>query len=257
MDSKEREARMVEQLREEVGNLLAAAQLLTPAIREREERNYDQYLAILNQGLYRLLRLTEHADLSRQGELPCRMQGVEAMGLCEELCRQVESLCAGMDRHFQWECASEETQLWGDPALLRRLILMLVDGALRRTPADGRAGLRAWKEGGRFRLAVWSDGEAAPRPVCPEAGGAERLADDGALERSLAQAITAAHGGALVLERGESGGRAALSIPLSVREEGRLHTPRMGYDPNGGFQPALVELSEWLSYRAYLWQELE
>ena len=63
---------MVEQLREQVGNLLAAAQLLTPAIREQKEQKYDQYLAILNQGLYRLLRLTEHSDLYLRGGAPRR-----------------------------------------------------------------------------------------------------------------------------------------------------------------------------------------
>lgn len=44
---------LAEQLREQVGNLMAAAQLLTPAIREQEDRKYDQYLAILNQSMYR------------------------------------------------------------------------------------------------------------------------------------------------------------------------------------------------------------
>ena len=41
MDDHGWEERMVEQLREQVGNLLAAAQLLTPAIREQKEQKYD------------------------------------------------------------------------------------------------------------------------------------------------------------------------------------------------------------------------
>ena len=49
---------MVEQLREQVSNLLAAVHLLTPVIREQRDERYDQYLAIMNQSLYRLLRLT-------------------------------------------------------------------------------------------------------------------------------------------------------------------------------------------------------
>ena len=257
MDRKEREAQVVEQLREQVGNLMAAAQLLTPAIREQEERKYDQYLAILNQGLYRLLRLTEHVDLVRQEELPCRMETVEAAGLCRELCREVDGLAAGMNIGFRWECGGDEALMRADPALLRRLFLLLVDGAMRRAGRGGHTGLRAWTEGGRFRVTVWDDGEGEPKPA-REGLLEERLTCRSGMENELARAIARAHGATLVFEQGEERGqRAVLALPLGAGAGEELHTPRMGYNPTGGFQPVLVELSDLLPYQAYLWDELE
>lgn len=259
MDSKEREAQVVEQLREQVGNLMAAAQLLTPAIREQEERKYDQYLAILNQGLYRLLRLTEHVDLSRQEELPCRMQSVEALELCRVLCREIGGLTDRLGIAFQGECAGGEALVQADPAMLRRLVLLLVDGALYRAGRGGRIGLRAWTEGERFRVTVWDDGADSALPGESSAGPLEeRLTRRDGLEVSLARSIARAHGATLVFERGEERGvRAAVSLPLSQGAPPELHTPRMGYNPTGGFQPVLVELSDRLPYQAYLWDELE
>lgn len=257
MDQKEREAQVVEQLREQVGNLMAAAQLLTPAIREQEERKYDQYLAILNQGLYRLLRLTEHMDLLRQEELPCRMERVEAAELCRALCREVGGLAGSMGVTFRWECAGEEAMVQADPAMLRRLILLLVDGALRRTGRGGHTGLRAWTEGERFRITVWDDGEEQENAV-PAGPLEEQLTQRYGLEAELTRAIARALGATLVFERSEERGRrAVLSLPLDHSGPGELRTPRMGYNPTGGFQPVLVELSERLPYQAYLWDELE
>lgn len=259
MDRKEREAQVVEQLREQVGNLMAAAQLLTPAIREQEDRKYDQYLAILNQGLYRLLRLTEHVDLSRQEELPCRMQHVEGMELCRVLCREIGGLADRMDVGFQGECAGGEALMRADPAMLRRLILLMVDGALYRAGRGGHIGLRAWTEGERFRVTVWDDGEERTLPGEPVPGAPEeRLTCRNGLELALTRSIVRAHGGTLVFERGEVRGiRAAVSLPLLREGAPELRTPRMGYNPTGGFQPVLVELSDRLPYQAYLWDELE
>lgn len=250
---------MVEQLREQVGNLMAAAQLLTPAIREQEERKYDQYLAILNQGLYRLLRLTEHVDLSRQEKLPCRMQAVEAMELCRGLCRELEGLTPGLGIGFRGDCAEGEALVRADPAMLRRLLLLLVDQALYRAGRGGHTGLRVWTEGERFRVTVWDDGEAWSLPGGKSSGTwEERLTHRGGLELDLARSIARAHGATLVFEQGEErGSRAALSMPLETAESGELHTPRTGYNPTGGFQPALVELSDLLPYQVYLWDELE
>lgn len=258
MDIRAREAQVVEQLREQVGNLMAAAQLLTPAIREQEERKYDQYLAILNQGLYRLLRLTEHVDLARQEELPCRMEMLDAMKTCRDVCQELEGVADRLGVTIRNECGSEEAMVQADPALLRRLVLLLVDTALRRAGKGGTVGLRAWVEGARFRLTVWDDGEEELEPRYRSGTLEERLTRHSGLELTLARSIASAHRATLVFEHGEERGlRAVLSLPLGQTDGTKLHTPRMGYNSTGGFQPVLVELSDLLPYQAYLWDELE
>ena len=68
MDAKDWVPDLLDELREQMGNLSAALQLLTPAIREQENRKYDQYLAIATQSLYRMLRLMRSADFADQME---------------------------------------------------------------------------------------------------------------------------------------------------------------------------------------------
>ena len=260
MDDHGWEERMVEQLREQVGNLLAAAQLLTPAIREQKEQKYDQYLAILNQGLYRLLRLTEHSDLYLRGGAPRRKELVETQALCRSLGSQVEGAAATLGVQFQWECQGRETTVEADRALLERLLLLLLKDALRAAGRGGRVGLRAVGDGNRVRITVWDDGER--ETACgqedgegPEASLLRRAG--GRPETALARAIAAANGGTLVFEQGEERGvRAVLSLSAAPEREA-LRTPQMGYDATGGFQTLLVELSDLLPYQAYGPEELE
>lgn len=63
---------LVEQFRQQMNNLSAAIQLLTPVVREKAGPQYDPYLAILHQSLYRLIRMVgnlEYLELP-EGELP-------------------------------------------------------------------------------------------------------------------------------------------------------------------------------------------
>ena len=46
---------LVEQFRQQMNNLSAAIQLLTPVVREKAGPQYDPYLAILHQSLYRFV----------------------------------------------------------------------------------------------------------------------------------------------------------------------------------------------------------
>ena len=65
---------LVEQFRQQMNNLSAAIQLLTPVVREKAGPQYDPYLAILHQSLYRLIRMVgnlEYLELP-EGELPLR-----------------------------------------------------------------------------------------------------------------------------------------------------------------------------------------
>ena len=119
MNAKDWVPNLLEELREQVGNLSAALQLLTPVIREQEDRKYDQYLAIATQSMYRMLRLVRNADfvqLEQQGEQPVfRPAPVDVGHLCGELSDQVESVC----RHLRWTglwCAFP----WAIPTLKRR-----------------------------------------------------------------------------------------------------------------------------------------
>lgn len=266
-DADELERFLAEQLREQVGNLMAASQLLAPVIREQENRHYDQYMAILNQSLYRLLRLAEHVDLAQRERRGDKLEFhpvlLELEPLCRELCQKVTGAAAPLCVDFQWEWDGREATVLGDPLLLRRMLLNLIANALHAAGSGGQAGLRLCTEGRSVRLTVWNSGGETPLPGSESIeSGSGWKKDSGVQTRmgvELAREVVECHQGTLVFEQGERRGlRAVISLPVANDTEATgLHTPRMGYDPTGGFSQVLVELSDVLPFEAYLPEDVE
>lgn len=251
---------MVGQLREQVNNVMAAVQLLTPLVREQGDRRYDQYLAIASQSLYRLLRLTnnvEFAQRTQRGEAAAAFRPVvlDAAGFCRELGRQVEPLAAKAGVGFRCEEDAGCLLLRADPPLLRRMLLNLITNALQAAGQGGQAGIRL--SGGRERIVftVWDNGRRDAQDGERAAGPSGRLG----LGLTIARQIAALHGGTIVFERrGEQGGRSTASLASGkVESGGLLRTPPPIYDPTGGFSPVLVELADVLPYEAFTYENME
>ena len=196
---------MVEQLREQVSNLLAAVHLLTPVIREQRDERYDQYLAIMNQSLYRLLRLTgniEFAALPRGAE-DLRSAPLDLAGLCRDLSSEVIPLAerAGVVFRYEESCSSLLTS--GDAVLLRRMLLNLISNALRAAGAGGEAGLRFTAHRERCTLTIWDSGSGFDSSV-PDPEDLTRRPDGAGLGlelhqlHRLAEDILHASGGPLI-----------------------------------------------------------
>lgn len=251
---------LVEQLREQVNNVMAALQLLTPMIRERGDGKHTQYLTVANQSLYRLLRMmnnVEYAQKVGQGEQTLHMATLDMAGLCRALCRQVEPLAARAGIGFAYEEGKGSVLMAGDVALLRRMLLNLISNALQAAGPGGQAGVRLGVNGERVILTVWDSAGGHPgqplRPIEDQLGGAGL-----GLGLAIARHIAARHEGSIVFESQEQGGRAVVALPAGgVSGSGTLHTPRLDYDPMGGFSPVLVELSDALPYQAFTPEDVE
>lgn len=251
---------LVEQLREQVNNVMAALQLLTPVIRERGEEKHTQYLTVANQSLYRLLRMmnnVEYAQRAEEGAPDLRVGTLDMAGLCRGLCRQVEPLAARAGIGFAYEESRGSVLMVGDAALLRRMLLNLVSNALQAAGPGGQAGVRLGVSGERVILTVWDSAGGRPgrplRPIGDPPGGSGL-----GLGLAIARHIAARHQGSIVFEPQEQGGRAVAALPVgAVSGGGALRTPRLDYDPMGGFSPVLVELSDALPYQAFAPEDVE
>ena len=244
--------KLVQELRGEVSNLLAAAQLLTPLVRERGSKKDMEYLAVMNQTLYRLLRTIAHLELSGARPPICRKESLDLAGLCRHLDRQVAPLAERMGAAFRCDLERESLLAEADGMLLEQALLNLIANGLEAAGKGGHVVLRLSQKGERALLTVGDDGpglreEAPPTdPLLKKPGGV-------GLGLSAARRIAALHGGALVLENREEGGvRAVFSLPLGGEEGGLMKSPRMGYDRFGGFSAALVELSRILPRDIFL-----
>ena len=247
-------AALLEQMRQAIGNLTAAAQLITPALQELGPK-YQQYLAIMSQSFYRMIRLMNNAETAgslAEGRLTLSAGPLDLAGLCRELCRPVSDLAevSGVSFRFDDQCGSLLTT--GDSGLLQQMLLCLISNALKAAGSGGRAGLRLAECGERAVLTVWDSGAGPDGAPAPAVGGA-------GTGLPIARQIAALHGGALVLERRTGEGlRAIVSLPVRRPEQPPvLRTPRQATDLTGGFSRVLIELSAVLPWQAFLPDSLE
>lgn len=244
-------AALLEQMRQHVGNLTAAAQLIAPALQEAGSK-YDQYLAIMNQSFYRIMRLMNNAETAgalADGRLTLSAGPLDLAGLCRELYREVSDLAeaAGVSFRFDSQCGSLLTT--GDSGLIRRMLLCLISNALGAAKTGGRAGLRLTEVNGRAILTVWDSG--AGLDSRRKAGGA-------GTGLPIARQIAALHGGALMLEsRPGEGLRATVSLPIQRPDRSTLRTPTQAFDGTGGFSPVLVELADVLPWQVFCREGME
>ena len=253
---------LVEQFREQMNNLSAAVQILTPVVREKGGRQYDPYLAILNQSLYRMMRMlgnVEYLQLDQCDGTEPKLGTLDLAGLCRELAAQAAPLTeqAGVAFSYEEETGSLLTQ--GDSRLLRRMLLGLIANAVKAAGKGGRAGLRLAVRKDRAVLTIWDDGPGLVPPQPAREQSPLYRPDGLGLGLRVARSIAAAHGGAIVFQQQEDRGcRAVISLPIRPPERSEvLRTPTMGYDSSGGFSDLMVELAGVLPYEAFLPRELE
>lgn len=254
---REKSDKLIMELRGQVNDLLAAAQLLTPLVREQGGKREEEYLASLNQGLYRLIRTVNHMELCREDEPVFRPQVIDLPGLCRDIGRQVELMAGELNISFRWEIDREGILTLADEALLEQAILNLICNAVQAAGPGGKVTLRCKADRERCTILVKDSGPGLHFP----AGEDPFLKLPGGIGLGLSAARRAAqlHGGALMLQDGEEDGvLAVLSLPIRKpdRSEG-LKGPQMGYDRTGGFSPLLVELSPLLPFRCYVPEDVE
>lgn len=252
---------MVELMRDEMSSMMAAAQLLMPAIHHLESETYNQYFAMMSQSMYRLLRLVNNVDFAAVApEEPLILQGpLDLAGLCREMSAQIAPLAeeTGVSFRYEENCASLLTT--GNAELLRRMLLNLIANAIRAAGKDGMAGLRLNADGGRAVLTVWDNGAGIAPPPSAEADPLTRTLHGLGLGLEVARKAAILHGGVLIFDQQENrGGRATVSLPLRPPEAGSsLRSPADRYNGTGGFFPVLLELSGVLPFDPFLPQNLE
>lgn len=137
---------LVEQFREQMNNLAAAVQLLTPVVQEKGGCQYEPYLAILHQSMYRMMRMLGNLEYLQlpEDELTVTRTSLDLAGLCRGLGEQVASLAGQAGLEFSYEEERGSLITTGDGPQLRRMLLGLISNAFR---AAGKGGIPdcAWR----------------------------------------------------------------------------------------------------------------
>ena len=137
--------------------------------RERSAAEYQQSLATILDESRRLTRLVDDLlNLARAdaGHVRLQVHDFYLNELLADCCRSVQPLAAA--RNLTIECrAAGDLQFRGDEELLRRLILNLLDNAIRYTPPGGRVEAGLESEDGQVRMQVADTGIGIPEEAAP------------------------------------------------------------------------------------------
>jgi signal transduction histidine kinase len=196
----------------------------------RSSEEYRESLTILHDEGRRLTRIVEdlftlaRADAGQYGLAPTTFYLDETVSECV---RAVRSLAAQHGVNIRHE-HGDEMPLRGDEALVRRMILNLLDNAIKYTNARGEVRVELAREDSGYAIRITDTGNGVPDEARPhiferfyradKARSRNGGAGGGAgLGLSIASWIAEAHGGRVTLERSDKGGSTFLiSLPSSA-----------------------------------------
>jgi two-component system OmpR family sensor kinase len=190
----------------------------------RAAEDLRESLAIVHDEGRRLTRIVEDLFMLARadaGQRPLKLCDFYLDETAAECVRAVRSLAGQRGLALEYE-AARELPFRGDEELVRRMLLNLLDNAIKYTPAGGRVLVKSEARGGEYVLSVTDTGGGIPREMQPHvferfyrvdkarsrAGG-----DDGAVAGSgaglglaIARLVAEAHGGRLELLRSDERG---------------------------------------------------
>lgn len=186
-----------------------------------------EFLDRMSQEAGRLERLVvEQLELARldSGALPLEPHDVDLLELAEGVTESRYPLFAreGVDLGCQVVSGGPFVAR-ADPARVEQILLILLDNALRHTPAKGRVSLRVGREGEEILLGVCDDGEGIPADAQPFVFDRFYRADPSregrgtGLGLAIARGLAEAHGGSIVLASTVGVGTTfTLRLPVAV-----------------------------------------
>jgi signal transduction histidine kinase len=192
--------------------------------RRRTEGEYDEVLDAISREAARLGDIVERMLLLARadaGDWPAAKESLFMDDVVLDVGNAGRAL--GAARGVRLEVGDlDEAPVRGDPALLRQLLMAIVDNAVKFSPDGGTVRLALVRDGDVCRVSVDDDGPGIPEAALPHvferffrADPARPRQQGAGLGLSIASWIARLHGAELSLEpRAEGGTRALVSIPL-------------------------------------------
>jgi len=212
------------ELRTPITMMQTAAELALRRPRSAEE--YRQALAQILEDIARASQLIEDLLLLARadaGTSAFAKAPVEAAELVEEACRQMLPAAGEKQIALRWEAPAEPgASVMADRGALGRLLLALIDNALKYTPAGGRVEIGTEVQGAEIIVGVSDSGPGIAPGDLPHIfdrfyrADKARTSENGGfgLGLSIAQEIAAGHGGHIEVEsQAERGSRFRVRLP--------------------------------------------
>jgi heavy metal sensor kinase len=197
---------------------------------DRSPADYRESLAILHDQGRRLSRIVEDLFMLARadaGQYPPEITKLYLDETVSECVRAVRSLAAQHALELHYQHTGEELLFRGDEGLLRRMILNLLDNAIKYTLAGGRVRVDVARTEARYTIRVADTGRGIPAAAQPyiferfyrvdQARTHNGNMDGAGLGLSIAAWIAELHGGRISLDRSdEQGSTFVISLPAAT-----------------------------------------
>jgi two-component system, OmpR family, sensor kinase len=205
---------------------------------DRPTVEYRESLQVVREEARRLSQIVENLfTLARAdaGNYPLAKSHFYLDELLAECARATRTLAAAKDIRIAFH-SEEELPIEADEALVRRMVLNLVDNAIKFTPPGGTVTLRARREGARYLLVVEDSGAGIPAELqsrvferffrADKARTHQNDAGTGAgLGLAISRWIAEAHGGALMLSSSNAKGSIFVAYLQPAADGSEVRTP--------------------------------
>jgi len=177
----------------------------------REMRTHVETLTALIDDLFELSRI-------EAGEISWTMERIELSRLIDETVAAMRAPAEARGVVLAAELPAAGLAARANAEKVQRVLLNLIQNAIRHTPADGSVTVRARTAPGGVEVEVSDDGEGIPAEEGERVfeafyRGDESRSDDGAgLGLAISRAIVEAHGGRIWLEDGSPGTRVHFTL---------------------------------------------
>jgi heavy metal sensor kinase len=192
---------------------------------DREPGEYRETLAIIQDEARRLSGIVEDMlSLARAdaGQRRLKLEEIYLNDLVEECIHSARALALNKNLSLNFE-SSDETAFRGDEDLLRRMVVNLLDNAIKYTPDGGAVSVKLWRDNGLVRLRIADNGIGIPAEAAARVferfyrvDKARSRAEGGSgLGLPIVKWIAEAHHGSISLESApERGSSFTVSLPV-------------------------------------------
>ena len=237
-------------LRSQLNQMAAASQILEQTAQTEKARSY---LAVMNQGICRMLRIVGRMELSHRlshSEISLSSKYQDLAPALEVFGARLHGILGDIGITFTLACPTV-LPVNADFELLQQMLLELV-AHLALVGTDITLTVTQNDQLVCFALSDKGPGTAEGRPVLPSV--LEKQEEQSSLE--LARQIAEVHGGTLIISPGHNQSLSvAVSIPVGDTPSGTLKSPAAPWR-SSGFDSVLVGLSALLPSRSFLPENL-
>ncbi len=243
-------------IRNPVSQIFNALDDLLPLLEEQENPTYQALTSQVNQGMYRLLRLSANMfdyALYVGGNRPINIEKIDMITYFESKFIELESLCTACGITLHTNLTAKNLIGYFDGQQIYRLILNLISNGVAASKQGGFIKLDVTARGQMLKIQVEDKGVGMTPAVL---GRLFHQFENGELHKKtgssagfglpMAREIAMAHGGTIMVNSAPNQGTVVVATARIAKELDGVNTEKTTMDYTGGLNICALEMAEVL-----------